>query len=193
MMMEYFIEEEEYALLGIQWGLQVVLLVLMLINFKPRWQKGVELVKSEAIIVRNMAMFFHPVVYRYLESSLDQVLFAQVSSTTMMVFLLAVSFQIHNFKTRFLVFAFNSGIFVLQGICWEAKHPENLPTLFQEIKTSPTWCIYLFIVSNLMQHIFQLLILNHYQSKLLALSEKHKMQTELHLILHNLDSGLITL
>ena len=95
-------------------------------------------------------------------------------------------------KQRIIVVMINSLLYVAIGIFYTAGMPSHLPQTLAMARSEPFWVVYLFIVSNAFQHLFQQLIKSQYQSKLYAQFLQYKLQTEQHLILHNLDSGIIT-
>ena len=64
--------------------------------------------------------------------------------------------------------------------------------MYAKVKQKPFLVFYLFFSIQIFSQLFHMFMLRNIHRRLFSLYERHQVQAEQHMILHNLDSGIIT-
>ena len=97
-----------------------------------------------------------------------------------------------DFKVRFPIILLDSAVYSVCGVFYEAGQPENYEEMYAKVKQKPFLVFYLFFAIQIFSHLFHMYMLRSIHGRLFSLYERHQVQAEQHMILHNLDSAIIT-
>ena len=175
-----------------QWVIQILLAVLFLCEFGPKWKMTIKLLSIQLIGIRNFCPLFDQSVHASLETEVDELLHIQQISGIFIYFLLLFGFLNLPWKVSVPLYTVNFAVGILVIVMAHAILHKDLEDTLNHVIEKPFKPVFMLVTGCISLILFQKLISISITSKLQTIYDRYMFQEEQNLIMSNLSSGIVT-